>query len=296
MKSYSLLLMAILALTACKSNEPAYDASGTFEAVETIVAAETSGTLNYLSINEGQTLEAGQVVGSIDSAQLFLKKKQLQAQINAVLSRKPDVASQTAALNVQLRQAEHERQRTANLVEADAATPKQLDDATTQVNVIKKQLAALQSALSINTSSLTEETVPLQVQIEQIDEQLQKCKIVNPVSGTVLAKYAESKENTSVGKPLYTLAALDAIILRAYLTSTQLQNVKLGQAVKVLVDEGKDSYKTYQGTLEWISNKAEFTPKTIQTKDERANLVYAIKVRVKNDGYLKIGMYADLKL
>lgn len=296
MKTYQLLFMAVIALSACKSKEVPYDASGTFEAVETIVAAEASGTIKELNLEEGQILKVGQVVGAIDSVQLFLKKKQLQAQIGAVLSRKPNVASQTAALYVQLQQAEHERQRTANLVKADAATPKQLDDITAQVNVVKKQIAAQQSTLSINTSSLNEEAVPLQIQIEQLNDQLKKCKIVNEVNGTVLTKYAEAKESTMVGKPLYKIAELNVIILRAYLTSIQLQKVKLGQSVKVLVDEDKDTYKTYEGTLEWISSKAEFTPKTIQTKDERANLVYAVKVRVKNDGYLKIGMYADLKL
>lgn len=296
MKTYQLLLIAVMALSACKSKEAPYDASGTFEAVETIVAAEANGTIKELNLEEGQILKVGQVVGAIDSVQLFLKKKQLQAQIGAVLSRKPNVASQTAALYVQLQQAQHERQRTANLLKADAATPKQLDDVTAQVNVIKKQIAAQQSTLSINTSSLNEEAVPLQVQIEQLNDQLKKCKIVNEVNGTVLTKYAETKESTMVGKPLYKIAELNVIILRAYLTSIQLQKVKLGQPVKILVDEDKDMYKTYEGTLEWISSKAEFTPKTIQTKDERANLVYAVKVRVKNDGYLKIGMYADLKL
>jgi HlyD family secretion protein len=296
MKKYKILLLTIMALGACKSKDATYDASGTFEAVETIVAAEASGTINELNLEEGATLQIGQVVGTIDSVQLFLKKKQLQAQINAVLSRKPNVASQTAALYVQLQQAERERDRTANLVKTDAATPKQLDDANAQVAVIKKQIAAQQSTLNINTSSLNEEAVPLQVQIEQLNDQLKKCKIVNEINGTVLTKYAEAKESTMVGKPLYKIAELNVIILRAYLTNTQLQKVKVGQPVKVLVDEGKDAYKTYEGKLEWISSKAEFTPKTIQTKDERANLVYAVKVRVKNDGYLKIGMYADLKL
>ncbi len=296
MKSYKLLFLATMALGACKSKDAGYDASGTFEAVETIVSAQANGTINELNLNEGEMLQAGQVVGSIDSVQLFLKKKQLQAQISAVLSRRPNVESQTAALYVQLQQAEHERNRTANLLKADAATPKQLDDAKAQVEVIRKQIAAQQSALNINTASLNDETVPLKVQIEQLNDQLKKCKIVNSVNGTVLNKYAQAKESTAIGKPLYKIAELDVIILRAYLTSTQLQKVKVGQQVEVMVDEGKDAYKTYQGKLEWISSKAEFTPKTIQTKDERANLVYAVKVRAKNDGYLKVGMYADLKL
>lgn len=291
-----LLALAVFLLTACKNQDQGYDASGTFEAVETIVSAEASGTIKALAIEEGQTLQAGQVVGYIDSTQIYLKKKQLQAQINAVLSKKPNVNVQVAALYEQLRQAEREQKRTENLVKADAATPKQLDDVNAQVAVIKKQIAAQQSALGINTTSLNEEAVPLNVQIEQLNDQLKKCKIVNEINGTVLVKYAEVQEGTTVGKPIYKIAAVNEIILRAYLTSTQLAKLKIGQQVQVLVDETKDTYKTYPGTLEWISNKAEFTPKTIQTKDERANLVYAVKIRVKNDGFLKIGMYADLKL
>lgn len=295
-KQIQLLALAVFLLTACKNQDQGHDASGTFEAVETIVSAEASGTIKALSVEEGQTLQAGQVVGYIDSTQIFLKKKQLQAQINAVLSKKPNVNVQVAALYEQLRQAEREQKRTENLVKADAATPKQLDDVNAQVAVIKKQIVAQQSALSINTTSLNEEAVPLNVQIEQLNDQLKKSKIVNEVNGTVLVKYAEVQEGTTVGKPIYKIAAVNEIILRAYLTSTQLAKLKIGQQVQVLVDDTKDTYKTYPGTLEWISNKAEFTPKTIQTKDERANLVYAVKIRVKNDGFLKIGMYADLKL
>jgi HlyD family secretion protein len=296
MKSYQLLVVVVLAFSACKNKDTTHDASGTFEAVETIVSAEATGTIKELNLEEGETLKAGQIVGYIDSVQLFLKKKQLQAQVNAVLSRKPNVQAQTAALYEQLHQAEREQKRTENLVKADAATPKQLDDANAQIAIIKKQIAAQQSALSINTESISEETVPLNVQIEQLNDQLKKCKIVNEVNGTVISKYAEAKESTAVGKPIYKIAEINTIILRAYLTSDQLRNLKIGKQVKVLVDDSKNTYQTYAGTLEWISDKAEFTPKTIQTKDERANLVYAVKIKVKNDGYLKIGMYADLKL
>ena len=293
-------LLSILFLTtgflACHNKEEKYDASGTFEAVETIVSAEASGNIKSLILEEGQVLQAGQVVGYIDSVQLYLKKQQLQAQINTVLSGKPDIGAQTAALQEQLRQAEREQRRTANLVKSDAATQKQLDDATSQVSVINKQIAALRSSLSINSSNLEQQTTPLDVQITQINDQLSKCRIINPVGGTVLTKYAEANEVTAAGKPIYKIAALNTIILRAYITGDQIAHVKVGQAVKVLVDDTKDSYKSYQGTIDWMSDKAEFTPKTIQTKDERANLVYAIKIRVQNDGYLKIGMYGDVKI
>ena len=296
MKKITLIAALLMGLTACQQTEAPYDASGTFEAVETIVSSEASGTIKALHLEEGQTLKAGEVVGYIDSVQLFLKKKQLQAQTKAVLSRKPDIAAQTASLQEQLRQAEREQIRTANLVKADAATPKQLDDANSQMAVIKKQIAAQRSSLGISSTSLNEEAAPLNVQIQQINDQLQKCSLINPVEGTVLTKYAEVNEVTTVGKPLYKIAALNSIILRAYITGGQIGSVKTGQPVKVLVDDTKDTYKTYPGTIEWISNKAEFTPKTIQTKDERANLVYAVKIRVNNDGYLKIGMYGEVKL
>jgi HlyD family secretion protein len=296
MKKIALYALLGTGLAACSNKENIYDASGTFEAVETIVSAEASGVIKVLSIEEGQTLHAGQEVGYIDSTQLFLKKKQLEAQAQAVLSRKPDISAQTAALKEQLVQAEREQRRITNLVKADAATPKQLDDANSQVAVIKRQISAQQSSLNITATSLEDEASPIAVQIQQINDQLNKCRIINEVNGTVLTKYAEVNEVTSVGKPIYKVAELNTIILRAYITGDQLVHVKTGQAVKVLVDDTKASYKTYNGIIEWISNKAEFTPKTIQTKDERANLVYAVKIKVKNDGFLKIGMYGDVKL
>jgi len=296
MKQVALVAILLTSLMACNKNDDNYDAAGTFEAVETIVSSEASGTIKELNLEEGQSLKAGEMIGYIDSIQLFLKKKQLQAQAKAVLSRKPDIASQTASLLEQLRQAEREQQRTANLVKADAATPKQLDDANTQIALIKKQITAQRTSLGIIATSLSEEVTPLHVQVQQINDQLEKCRIINPLEGTVLTMYAEVNEVTAAGKPLYKIAALHSIILRAYITGDQIAKVKTGQPVKVLVDDTKDKYKTYEGTIEWISNKAEFTPKTIQTKDERANLVYAVKIRVKNDGYLKIGMYGEVKL
>lgn len=291
----ALQICILTGLSSCNKGEELYDASGTFEAVETIVSAQASGVIKALNLEEGQTLKKGETVGYIDSVQLYLKKQQLQAQVKATLSGKPDIIAQTAALKEQLRQAEREQKRTLNLLKADAATPKQLDDANTQVDVVKKQIQALQSSLGITTSSLTDQTQPLNVQIQQINDQLHKSKIINEVNGTVLSKYAEVNEITDPGKPIYKIAALNTIILRAYITGNQIPHIKVGQQVKVLVDDTKNSYKTYPGSIEWVSDKAEFTPKTIQTKDERANLVYAIKIRVKNDGFLKIGMYGDVK-
>lgn len=293
---YSYILIAAILLVSCNRNKPGHDASGTFEAVETIVPAEASGILKAFTIEEGQTVAAGEVIGYIDSTQLYLKKKQLLAQVTAVLSRRPDVKAQLAALNEQLKQARHEQARISNLVKADAATQKQLDDANAQVLIITRQINAQESSLGISVNSLSEETLPLTIQVEQLNDQLEKCRIINPSKGSVLTKYAEVNEMAVAGKPLYKLADLSEMILRAYVSSSQFSAVQLNQPVKMLVDDENGTYKEYAGVIEWISDKAEFTPKTIQTKDERANLVYAIKIRVKNDGRLKIGMYADVQL
>jgi HlyD family secretion protein len=289
------IIMAVLAFSACTGNKHEYDASGTFEAVETIVSAEATGIIKEFTVEEGEELTENQVVGYIDSTQLYLKKRQLQAQINAVLSKRPNVATQIAALQEQLKQAEREQQRITNLLKADAATQKQLDDATAQVSIIKKQIEAQESSLGITARSINEESSPLSIQIAQLNDQLARSRIVNEVKGTVLTKYAEVNEMTTSGKPLYKIADLSVITLRAYVTGGQLPGLKLGQNVTVLVDAAEEKQKAYAGTVQWISNKAEFTPKTIQTKDERANLVYAVKIRVKNDGFIKIGMYGEVK-
>jgi len=292
---FCLLGLAAFTLASCGNGNVTYDASGTFEATETIVSAEANGRLEEFSVTEGQTLAAGSVVGSIDSVQLWLRKKQLEAQITAVLSRRPQIAAQVASLQEQLVGAQREQARLVKLVQADAATPKQYDDATTQVQVIKKQIDAVYATLNTSTQSISEESMPLRVQIEQLNDQLAKCTLVNPVSGTVLSTYAERHEVTGVGKALYKIADLSTIYLRAYVSGGQFSQVELGQRVNVIVDNGPDATRTLQGTIAWISDKAEFTPKTIQTKDERANLVYAVKIKVKNDGKLKIGMYGEVK-
>jgi HlyD family secretion protein len=289
----STFISGALLLVSC-SNKESYDASGSFEAVETIISADANGKLLQFNIEEGQTLEKGATVGYIDSVQLYLKKMQLQSQVRATLSQKPDIASQLAPLQTQLQTAKTEQKRLINLVAANAANQKQLDDINAQVDLIQKQIESLQRNLSITSGSLDAQIKPLQAQIDQLNDQLAKCKVVNPVNGTVLTKYAEANELVAMGKPLYKVADLSEIILRAYLTNDQLAQVKLNQKVKVLTDDGKGGSKTYEGTITWISSKAEFTPKTIQTKDERANLVYATKINVKNDGFLKIGMYAEV--
>ncbi|MDX2003190.1 MAG: HlyD family efflux transporter periplasmic adaptor subunit [Chitinophagales bacterium] len=284
----------LMAFASCNNDEPAFDASGAFEAEEVVISAQANGTLLAFNIEEGQQLSANALVGYIDSAQLSLRKKQLEAQIGSALSRKPNVNLQLAALEEQLKTAERERVRFEKLVKADAATSKQLDDITAQIDLLKKQINAQKSTLDITTTSINKEVLPLDAQIEQLEDQIAKCKVINPINGTVLVKYAEANEMATVGKPLYKIADLSNIILRAYISGDQLSTVKLGQKVKVLTDDGKGGYRQTEGTITWISDKAEFTPKTIQTKNERANTVYATKIKVANDGTYKIGMYGEV--
>lgn len=295
MKSIVKLFVTTILFASCNNNDDAFDASGTFEAIEVIVSSEVSGVLHQLDVQEGETVAAGQPLGWIDSTQLYLKKKQLLAQINAILSRRPHIATQLASYQVQLQATEREQQRVLNLFNAEAATQKQVDDVAAQVAVIKRQMEAHRSSLDISSQGLISETLPLSAQVEQLEDQLQKSRIINPLQGTILTKYAEAYEVVTPGKPLYKIADITNLELRAYITGNQLPLFKLNQKVNVFVDNGQAGYKEYEGIITWISSKAEFTPKTIQTKEERADLVYAIKVRIKNDGYLKIGMYGEVK-
>ena len=287
-------LFIVLLLTSCKSDTKEVFASGYFEAVETIVSARGNGTIQYLNVEEGMDLQADTKVGQIDSTQIYLTIRQIQAQKGAVLSRKPDISSQTAILKEQLAHANRELIRVENLNAGGAATQKQLDDARSAVAVLNRQLSAQQTTLDKTSASVGKETNPLEVQISLLQDQLEKCRIINPVTGTVLVKYAEPTEMTAIGRPLYKIADLSTLQLRAYITGKQLGSLKLGQKVKVTTDLGKEKPAEYEGTVNWISNKAEFTPKTIQTHEERSNEVFAIKVAVKNDGFLKIGMYGEI--
>jgi HlyD family secretion protein len=288
-----LILLAAGVLSACNGNENQFDATGNFEADDVIVSAEASGKIVNLTVEEGQELKAAQVVGYIDTVQLQLKKKQLQYSIRAALARQPDAAKQLASLEKQIETAKREKERFEKLLKEEAATQKQVDDLTSQLEVLQKQYDGLQSSLSTTTQSIRGETLPLQAQIDQINDQIKKSIITNPIDGTVLVKYAEENEVAGMGKAIYKIADVSEIILRAYISGTQLPQLKLGQKAEVLIDS-EGGYKSYEGTITWISDKAEFTPKTIQTKDERANLVYAMKIKVKNDGLLKIGMYAEV--
>jgi HlyD family secretion protein len=292
----SLLAGLILMLLSCDGKKHEYDASGSFEAEATIISAEASGVIKEFNVEEGKLLRSGERIGFIDSTQLFLRKKQLESQVTSTLTQRPNIKAQIAVLRVQLASAQREQKRISNLLAAGAATQKQMDDMNSQVDLARKQLEAQQSSLNITSRSITEQTSPLQIQVAQLDDQLTKCRLVNPINGTVLTKYATVNEMAISGKPLYKIADLSTIIFRAYITGDQLPGVKLNQTVTVLVDDGDNKYREFKGVVTWISDQAEFTPKTIQTKQERANLVYAMKIKVVNDGTLKIGMYGEVKL
>ena len=291
----SLMALATLYLCSCSDTGSGNDASGTFEATEVVVSAEASGRIISLDVREGAVLKAGQTCGLVDTLQLYLQKKQLEAGVNAALSRKRDAATQTAYIKEQIEVNKREEARMRNLVEANAANAKQLDDITASISLLERQLDATEADIAQNNAVAEAEALSYKAQIAQIDESLRRCRISSPIDGTVLVKYAEAGELTAAGKPLFKLADLKAMSLRAYITASQLTGIKLGQKVRVFADSGESGVREYEGTVSWISDQSEFTPKTIQTRDERANLVYAIKVSFVNDGYVKIGMYGDLK-
>ena len=293
-KTLTIMCIAIL-LAACNSNKKEYDATGTFEATETTVSAEQSGTLLNFALEEGDDVEAGQEIGLIDTTQIWLKIRQATATKAVYQSQKPDLQKQIAVTRLQLAKAKTEQQRYRELVNDGAAPAKMLDDATSQVQVLQRQLDAQVSTLNTQLSTLNSQMSATDVQTSQLRDQLQKCHIKSPAAGTVLEKYVERGEFVSPGKPLFKMGEVKQMFLRAYVTSAQLQNIKIGQAVKVFADYGNGQKKEYGGTISWISSRSEFTPKTIVTDDERADLVYAVKIAVKNDGYIKIGMYGEVK-
>jgi HlyD family secretion protein len=298
MKSVDLLIFGLglaAALTSCGKSDSEMDASGTFESTEIIISSEAAGKILKLDVQEGQTLVEGQTLGYIDTVQLYLRKRQLQASINAAQSRRPDVAVQIAGLQQQIATAKTEKKRVENLIIGNAANQKQLDDINAQIDYLQKQLNAQKLTFESSSKGINEESSALQMQVEQIEDQLRKSYITSPIKGTVLVKYAEAGELATQGKPLFKIADTDNMILRAYITANKLAHLKIGQKVNVSAEFGEKENREYNGTVSWISSKSEFTPKTIQTEDERANLVYAVKVLVKNDGYLKIGMYGGFK-
>ena len=292
----SIYLFTLLPFIAsCGSNEKEYDATGTFEATEVTVAAEQSGALMEFDVNEGDEITLGKEIGLVDTTQIWLKIQQTGATKEVYQSQKPDMEKQIAATRQQLEKARQDQQRYQELVADGAAPSKMLDDATNQVQVLQKQLDAQISSLSTNTNALNKQMAATDVQVSQLQDQLQKCHIAAPIKGTVLEKYVEKGEFVAVGKPLFKMADTEQMFIRAYVTSAQLKEIKVGQKAKVFADYGDGEKKEYEGTVSWISSRSEFTPKTILTDDERADLVYALKVAFKNDGYVKIGMYGEVK-
>lgn len=314
----------LLLWSSCQNQKIKFDASGVFEAREVIVSAQSNGQLVDLNLEEGQDLMADVLVGKIDCEDLVLQKAQVEASIEALKLKRgdatPEVAvvrqqvagqkAQIATLLTQYNVMVKERDRIKKLVDQDAAPVKQLDDLQGQVDILAKQREAAESQIDIlnqqmdaqkdlvankNRAVMSEEK-PLLSSIARMENQLENCAILNPINGRVLVKYVEQYEYVSIGKPLYKIADLKDMVLRAYVSGDQLSLMQLGQEVTVLVDKNTKEYQSYKGKISWISDKSEFTPKTIQTKNERANLVYAIKIAVKNDGFIRGGMYGEVQI
>ena len=308
-RNFIVAITGMALFSACTSSQLKHDAAGIFEADEVIVSSELGGKILHFKVNEGDLLKKDSIVATIDALPVSLQQEQLEASVKALSEKTQNVEPQIKLLNdqisvqeTQLTNLKYERARIESLLKADAATVKQLDDINFQIESVKKQIAVTQQQIAVQINNvqtqnraILSETNPLQKQIAQLKDKEQRASIINPLNGTVLTKYAMEGEITTAGKALYKVADLSSLILRAYISGTQLSEIKLNQPVKIFIDNGEKKYKEYAGNIIMISDKAEFTPKTIQTKDERANLVYAVKVLVQNDGYLKIGMYGEIQ-
>ena len=290
------ILLVILLFSGCNGNKNQADASGVFETKEIIISAKGSGEIRCFNVEEGQTVKATDILGYIDTTQLYLKKLQLEINAKAMKNQFVDINKQTAAIEQQIATAKKEKARIENLLKSEAATTKQLDDINAQIATLEKQLDATKTSMQQSNSGVEDTKSGVAVQIAQIDDQIKNSIIQSPINGTILTKYAEAGELAIQGKVLFKVADMSNMFLRAYITASQLTELKIGQQVKVFSDMGKSDRREYQGTVTWISDKAEFTPKTILTKDERANLVYAVKILVKNDGFIKKGMYGEVQL
>lgn len=294
MKKIIAMAGVALVLNACGRKERQYDATGVFEATETTVYAEQTGALLTFNVEEGDTVGRNREVGLIDTTQLWLKMKQAEAMKSVYQSQKPEQEKQIAVTRQQLAKAKQDQQRYKELVADGAAPAKMLDDANSQVEVLQRQFDAQLSSLRVNTNALDKQMAATDVQAEQLRDQIRKCHILVPAKGTVIEKYVERGEFVSAGKPLFKMADTENMFIRAYVTSAQLENIKTGQKATVFADYGNGGKKEYEGRVTWISSRSEFTPKTILTDDERADLVYAVKVAIKGDGYVKMGMYGEV--
>ena len=295
-KTIYCMLGAGLLWASCSGKGGDYDASGVFETTEITVSAQETGEIEQFDISEGQTVQAGQIVGYIDTVQLSLKREELLGHLQATDSRRYDVGRQIASLRQEIATQKHERRRYEKLLHDHAANRKQLDDINARLAVLEKQLAAQTETLEQGNRSVSGQVRMLEAQIAQVADRIQKSIITSPAAGTVLVKYVEAGELATPGRALFKVGNMTDMYLRAYLTAPQLTKLKVGQAVKVYADEGETDRREYSGVVTWISDQAEFTPKTIQTRDERANLVYAVKISVRNDGYIKRGMYGEIKI
>ena len=291
---YLFLLLLPTVFFACSKNGLETDTYGNFEATEVLISSETNGKLLAFTVAEGSEIEKGTMIGLVDTLPLYYKKKQMHDRIEALSTKTLDIPSQINVLIERKNNLVREKNRIEKLFEDGAATEKQMDDINGQIDVVESELIASRKRLETNNRGLLSEIKPLETQIEEINDMISKSVLINPVKGTVLDKYAEENEIVSFARPLYRIADLREIYLRAYVSGDQLDDIKIGQQVHVRIDEDKDGFKEYEGSISWISDKAEFTPKIVQTKEDRLNLVYAIKIRVKNDGYIKIGMPGEL--
>ena len=294
MKRLVYIVAAMLAVSC--GTEAEFDAQGTFEATEVVISSEAAGRILNFNIEEGMAIDAGETLAVIDSVQLHLQRSQLEAQLSALLNSRPGVQTQVSSLREQIATLKVEQRRIENMLRDGAATEKQKDDVDAQIRILESQLSATLSTLNTNTSTINSNAEAIRVQISALDDRIAKCRAMSPISGTVLVKYAQEGELATVGKPLVKIADLGNIYLRTYFTSDQLANIKLGDEVTVTADFGGEERYDYVGRVAWISAESEFTPKTIQTKDSRANLVYAVKIAVENDGRLKIGLAGEVKL
>lgn len=282
-------ILMLASLISCNKNNDKANGYGNFEATEVTISAEANGKIEYLKLEEGDVLEPKTQVGLIDTTQLYFNKQQLIASKNTVYSKSSNVLSQRSVLQEQLKTAKIEKNRIQNMFAENAATKRQVDEIDGKVKVILEQIKSVET----QNAPIVNEVKSIDVQIQKIDDQIQKSKIINPTKGTVLAKYAEPNEVTAFGKPIYKIADISEMTLRVYVSETQLSSIKVGQNVTVKIDAEKEM-KSFPGKISWIASSAEFTPKIVQTKEERVNLVYAVKVIVKNDGSLKIGMPAEM--
>ena len=296
MNRYILLCLASAALLCGCKKQNELDATGTFEAESVTISAETNGRILEFDVREGESVHAGESVCVIDSAAFVLQRRTLAAQQKALLAGKPDTQKQLGSLREQITKQQREVDRLKALVNDDAATPKQLDDATAQLRVLQSQYDATLSTLRGNSASIDGNVAVITTQMDQADYNIDKCRVTAPIGGTVLTKYMQAGEFAAAGKPLLKIADLDQMHLRAYFTSDQLSRIAIGQKVKVIADFGGEETYPYEGTVSWIASESEFTPKSIQTKNSRANLVYAVKIAVKNDGRLKSGIYGEVIL